>query len=226
VHDIGHEEGLDFLVMEYLEGPTLAQRLEKGPLDLGEAVSIAIAIGDALDTIHREGLTHRALQPSKVILAPAGPKLLGIRSAESRPLTNGSPSPNGLVPAGDADLPYTPPECLDGKNPDALSDIFAYGTVVYEMITGNKAFEGKSRAVLIASIATADSDPLTKTRPDAPPMLQHIIERCLANTVRVLMESLNGSKYWTSMMETIPLKREFGSWSLRVAWSPKWEKIY
>jgi Tol biopolymer transport system component len=180
LHDIGHEENVDYLVMEYLEGETLAKRLEKGPMDLDEAITVAIAIGDALDKMHREGLTHRALQPSKVMLTAAGPKLLGIRSAEPKPSPEASPGPKSFLPAGDADLPYTPPECLDGKDPDARSDIFAYGAIVYEMITGHKAFEGKSRAVLIASIATADPDPLSKTRPDAPPMLQHIIQRCLA----------------------------------------------
>ena len=179
LHDVGHEEGVDFLVMEYLEGETLAKRLEKGPLDLDEAITAAIAIGDALDTMHREGVTHRALRPSKVMLTPAGPKLLGIRLAEKKS-PEASLSPKSLVPGSDTDLQYTPPECLDGKDPDARSDIFAYGALVYEMITGRKAFEGKSRAVLIAAIATADPDPLSKTTPDAPPMLQHILQRCLA----------------------------------------------
>jgi eukaryotic-like serine/threonine-protein kinase len=180
LHDIGHEENVDFLVMEYLEGETLAQRLEKGPLNLDEAIAVAIAIGDALDKMHREGLTHRALQPSRVMLTSAGPKLLGIRSVEPKPSPADSLSPKSLLPINETDLPYTPPECLDGKNPDTRSDIFAYGATVYEMITGHKAFEGKSRAVLIAAIATTDPDPLSKTRPDAPPMLQHIIQRCLA----------------------------------------------
>jgi eukaryotic-like serine/threonine-protein kinase len=180
LHDIGHEEGADFLVMEFLEGETLARRLEKGPLNLDEAITVAIAIGDALDKMHREGVTHRALRPSKVMLTPAGPKLLGIRLAEPKPTPDASLSPKSLLPVSDTDLQYTPPECLDGKDPDARSDIFAYGAIVYEMIAGQKAFEGKSRAVLIASIATADPDPLSKTRPDAPPMLQHIIQRCLA----------------------------------------------
>jgi Tol biopolymer transport system component len=180
LHDVGHEENVDFLVMEYLEGETLARRLEKGPLDLDEAITVAIAIGDALDKMHGEGLTHRALQPSKVMLTSAGPKLLGMRSVEHKPSPDDSLSPKSLLPISDADLPYTPPECLDGKSPDARSDVFAYGATVYEMITGHKAFEGKSRAVLIAAIATTDPDPLSKTRPDAPPMLQHIIQRCLA----------------------------------------------
>jgi hypothetical protein len=180
LHDVGHEEGVDFLVMEYLEGQTLAERLEKGPMDLGEAISIAISIGDALDNMHREGIVHRAIQPSKIMLTQSGPKLLGMRLAECGQAPEGSPAPNSLVPGSDTDLQYTAPECLDGKDPDARSDIFAYGAMVYEMITGNKAFEGKSRAVLIAAIATADPDPLTKTHPEAPLLLQHIIQRSLA----------------------------------------------
>jgi eukaryotic-like serine/threonine-protein kinase len=177
LHDVGHEEGVDFLVMEYLEGETLAQRLEKGPLGLDEAIRIAIAVGDALDKMHREGIAHRALKPSKVMLTSAGPKLLGVRLAEPKPPADASPVPNGLLPGSDIELQYAPPECLDGKVPDAHSDIFAFGAIVYEMITGKKAFEGKSRAVLIASIATANPDPLSKTQPAASPMLQHIIDR-------------------------------------------------
>ncbi len=180
LHDVGHEEGVDFLVMEYLEGETLAQRLEKGPLELAEAVPVAIAIGEALNKIHRGGMVHRALRPSKIMLTPADPKLLGIRFADSKDSSDSAPAPKALLPDGEADLQYTAPECLDGKDPDARSDIFAYGALVYEMITGRRAFEGKSRAVLIASIATADPDPLSKSRPDAPPMLQHILQRCLA----------------------------------------------
>ena len=181
VHDIGHEEDTYFLVTEYLEGQTLAERLKKGALDLRQAVTAAIQIADALDQAHRHGVTHRNLQPSKVLFTAAGAKLLDFGLAEPSPA---APPPNAAktpAPAGrDTALPYTAPECLEGKEGDWRSDIFSFGTVFYEMITGKKAFEGKSRAVLLAAIATADPDPLSATQPGAPPLLQHIVDRCLA----------------------------------------------
>jgi Tol biopolymer transport system component len=181
LHDIGHEDGLDFLVMEYLEGQTLAERLQKGALGLDQAITMASAIADALDKAHREGVTHRDLNPSKVMLTPTGVKLLDFGLTVSTPLPAAGSSLKTLsLPGGDASLQYMAPEQLEGKEPDARSDIFAFGAIFYEMITGTKAFEGKSRAVLIAAIATADPDPLSKTQPGATPGLQHIVERCLA----------------------------------------------
>jgi Tol biopolymer transport system component len=181
LHDIGHEEGVDFLVTECLEGQTLAGRLEKGALDLRQAVTTAIQIADALDQAHRLGVLHRSLDPSKVVLTSSGAKLVGFGLAEPVPVPPPSSAAKTPPPPGaDAGLPYTAPECLEGKEPDARSDIFAFGAVLYEMITGSKAFEGKSRAVLLAAIATVDPDPLSKTQPHAPPLLQHIVDRCLA----------------------------------------------
>jgi Tol biopolymer transport system component len=182
LHDIGHEDGLNFLVMECLEGQTLAARLEGGrALGLDQAVTIAIEIADALDKSHLAGVTHRALQPSKVILTSTGAKLLDFGLAEPKTLDASATSPKGLsLPSGDAGLQYTAPECLEGREADSRSDIFAFGAILYEMVTGKKAFEGKSRAVMIAAIATTDPDPVSKTQPGAPPLLQHIIQRCLA----------------------------------------------
>jgi Tol biopolymer transport system component len=188
LHDIGHEDGTNFLVMEYLEGQTLAARLEKGgALDLDKAVKAAIEIADALDQAHLAGVIHRGLQPSKIFLTLAGAKLLDFGMSEVRapePPPAAATSPKGLAKAGaqesiDGSLAYTAPECLEGKMPDERSDIFAFGTIVYEMVTGKKAFEGKSRAVMIAMIATTDPDPLAKSQPAAPALLQHIVQRCL-----------------------------------------------
>jgi len=182
VHDIGQEDGQHFVVTEYAEGPTLAARLAKGALPLREALAIAIQIVDALDQAHRIGVMHRNLQPWKVVLAEGGAKLLdfGLPAPPSPvppPAAKGAKTP----PQGaDAGLPYTAPECLDGKEGDARSDIFAFGAVLYEMITGKKAFEGKVRAVLVAAIAAADPDPLSEAQPAAPAILQHIVDRCLA----------------------------------------------
>ncbi len=158
LHDIGHEDGADFLVMEYLEGQTLADRLKGKPLDLGEALTLAIAIADALDKAHRQGVTHRDLKPSHVMLTKTGPKLLDF----------------GVGPSAELNSPYAAPEQYEGKPADARSDIFAFGAILYEMVTGKKAFEGKSRAALIATIATAEPDPF------APAALEHVVKRCLA----------------------------------------------
>ncbi len=181
LHDIGHQDGMDFLVMESLEGQTLAERLKKGALDLDEAMAMAIAIADALDKAHREGVLHRDLNPSKVMLSKSGAKLLDFGLTEPTPLPANTTSPKNLaLPGGEISLQYTAPEQLEGKDADERSDLFAFGCVFYEMITGTKAFEGRSRAVLIAAIATADPYPLSKTQPGASPALQHIVERCLA----------------------------------------------
>ena len=181
LHDIGHQEGMDFIVLEHLEGQTLAERLRRGALGLDEALTIAVAMADALDKAHGAGVTHRDLQPSKVMLTKMGVKLLDFGITEPKPLADSMVNLKpGTLPGGDASLQYAAPEYLEGKNPDARSDIFAFGDILYEMVTGKKAFEGKSRAVLIAAIATADPDPLSAAQPAAPPLLQHIVERCLA----------------------------------------------
>ena len=182
LHDIVHEEGTNYLVLEHLEGQTLAARLEGGkPLDLDQAVKVAIEIADALDKAHLAGVLHRDLQPSKIFLTPAGAKLLDCGLFEPKPPDAGITSPKAVAPAGsDSALQYTAPECLEGKEGDERSDVFAFGTVLYEMITGRKAFEGKSRAVMIAMITTTDPDPMTKSQPGTPALLEHVVQRCLA----------------------------------------------
>ncbi|HVH29239.1 MAG TPA: protein kinase [Vicinamibacterales bacterium] len=205
--DVGRQDDLDFLVMEFLEGETLAQRLAKGPLPLEEAMKVAIAIADGLDKAHEQGVTHRDLKPGNVMLTKTGAKLLdfGLAKAAGPAQVAGapgsgsgqskagqSPRPNMLVPAGSATRPitaqgmilgtlqYMAPEQLEGKEADARSDIFAFGAVLYEMVTGRKAFEGKSQPHLIAAIMSVDTDPVSKTVPAVPPALDFLVKRCLA----------------------------------------------
>jgi Tol biopolymer transport system component len=196
LHDIGREGDTDFLVMEYLEGQTLAQRLERGALPLEEALKVAIAIADAMDKAHREGVVHRDLKPSNVMLTPGGPKLLDFGLAKLKAPQNPlSTPPRPPAPAGqarparaDATVPgmivgtlqYMAPEQIEGAEADARTDIFAFGAILYEMVTGTKAFEGKNRALLIAAIATLDLDPLSKAQPASSPALDHVAKRCLA----------------------------------------------
>ncbi|MGB6432013.1 MAG: serine/threonine-protein kinase, partial [Candidatus Acidiferrales bacterium] len=162
LHDIGRAGETDFLVMELVEGETLAQRLLKGPLPAEQVLQYAIEIADALDKAHRNGITHRDLKPGNIMLTKSGVKLLDFGLAK---LTRESAVTTATVttlPAVDrpitaegsivGTLQYMAPEQLEGKEIDARTDIFAFGTVVYEMAAGKPAFEGKSQASLIAKI--------------------------------------------------------------------------
>lgn len=179
--DIAREDGVEFLVTEYLEGQTLTERLKGKALDLNEAMTVGIAIADALDKAHGAGVVHRGLSPSTVMLTETGAKLLDFGLAEFRPSQAPPPSGQSGPRQGEAlNSPYAAPEQYEGKPADARSDIFAFGAVLYEMVTGKKAFEGRSRAALIAAIATADPEPLRVAQPKAPRALEHVVERCLA----------------------------------------------
>lgn len=167
-----------YLVMEYMEGETLADRLARGPLTLDEAMTVAIAIADALDKAHRKGVIHRDLKPANVMLTGSGPKLLDFGLAKSQaPL----PAASNLTIPGMilGTLQYMAPEQFDGVEADRRSDIFAFGVLMHEMITGKKAFEGKSQVLLISAIATATPPPVSRVQLSAPPALDHVIKTCL-----------------------------------------------
>jgi serine/threonine protein kinase/Tol biopolymer transport system component len=185
--EIGHQEpSTDFLVTEYVEGETLAQRLVRGPLALDEALKIAIAIADSLDKAHRQGVTHGGLNPSVVLLTESGPKLLDFGIAK---LKDGSRSPAGssmattrasvpsLAGAPPAGAAYMSPEQLGGEIADTRSDIFSFGAILYEMVTGKPAFEEKTLALLIASVQSVEPEDVSKVQPLAPPALSHLIKR-------------------------------------------------
>jgi len=166
----GEGAEIDFLVMEYLEGETLAQRLEKGALPLDQALQYAMQMADALDKAHRQGITHRDLKPANVILTKAGPKLLdfGLAKLGAKPAgalagVSALPTQEGLTAHGTilGTFQYMAPEQLEGKEADARTDIFAFGAVLYEMVTGKKAFEGKSHASLISAIMSSEPPPIS-----------------------------------------------------------------
>jgi serine/threonine protein kinase len=189
LHDIGHQDGTDYLVMEYLEGETLAERLKKGPLPLDQVLQYAIEISDALDKAHRKGITHRDLKPGNIMLTKSGTKLLDFGLAKLRKDTAPANVTLSKVPTEDAvtaqatilgTLQYMAPEQLEGKEADARTDIFAFGVVVYEMATGKKAFEGKSQASLIAKILETDPPPISSLQPMTPPALDQVVKKCLA----------------------------------------------
>ena len=163
LYDVGHQNGTDYLVMEYLEGETLAQRLNKGPVPLNQVLQYAIEISDALDKAHRKGITHRDLKPGNILLTKSGAKLLdfGLAKLKQETVPAGSLSErptadSGITAEGTilGTLQYMAPEQVEAKTNeiDARTDIFAFGAVVYEMATGKKAFEGKTQASLIAKI--------------------------------------------------------------------------
>src|SRR6202162_4113079 len=191
LHDVGHQDEIDFLVMEYVEGETLAQRLQKGPLPLDQVLRYAIEIADALDKAHRKGITNRDLKPGNIMLTKSGSKLLDFGLAklrhEAAPATPLSPLPTvaeavtaqGMILGT---LQYMAPEQVEGKTDeiDARTDIFAFGAVIYEMATGKMAFEGKSQASLIAKILEADPPPISSIQPMTPPALERVVKTCLA----------------------------------------------
>src|ERR1700758_2742129 len=169
LHDIGRQDGIDFLVMEYLEGETLAQRLLKGPLPLGQVLQYAIEISDALDKAHRKGITHRDLKPGNIMLTKSGAKLLDFGLAklkqEVAPAIPDSQLPtmkSAVTGEGTilGTLQYMAPEQVEAKEVDGRTDIFAFGAVVYEMATGKRAFDGKTQASTIAKILEIDPPPI------------------------------------------------------------------
>src|ERR1700691_4657509 len=172
LYDIGSQSGTDYLVMEFLEGETLAERLRKGAMPLNEILKVGIAVAEALAVAHRNGIVHRDLKPGNIMLTRGGAKLmdfglakpLGIQTSASgsasapsftAAATLSGPSPlTPLTTAGTiiGTIQYMSPEQIEGKEADARSDIFAFGTVLYEMATGRRPFEGKSQISLASSI--------------------------------------------------------------------------
>jgi eukaryotic-like serine/threonine-protein kinase len=189
LYDTGHQDGIDFLVMEYLEGETVADRLLKGPLPLAQVLQYAIEIADALDKAHRKGITHRDLKPGNIMITKQGAKLLDFGLAKLRqesqpniPLSQLSTPKESITAQGTilGTLQYMAPEQLEGKEVDARTDIFAFGAVTYEMATGKKAFEGESHASLIAKILETDPPPMSSLQPMTPPALDRVVRKCLA----------------------------------------------
>ena len=185
LYDVGEQDGVDYLVMEYIEGDTLAQRLKKGPLPLDKALEYGIQIADGLENAHRAGIVHRDLKPGNAMLTKSGIKLLDFGLAKILA---------GEVEAGSSDAPtqqrdltkeqaiigtlqYMAPEQLEHKPADARTDIFALGVVLYEMVTGKKAFEGESQASLISAILKDEPRPMSAL--DPPALLERLIKTCL-----------------------------------------------
>ena len=194
LHDVGREGDTDFLVMELVEGETLANRLAKGPLPTAEVLRLGAQIADALDRAHRAGVIHRDLKPGNVMLARSGAKLMDFGLARAVGL--GGPASSGvsfamtqsptmaqpLTTEGTivGTFQYMSPEQLEGKEADARSDLWALGCVLYEMATGKRAFEGATQASLISSIMRDEPRPISQVSPLSPPGLERLVHQCLA----------------------------------------------
>jgi serine/threonine protein kinase/Tol biopolymer transport system component len=189
LHDVGSQDGTEYLVMEYLEGETLAARLEKGPLPLEQVLRLGIEIADALDKAHRQGIVHRDLKPGNIMLTKSGAKLLDFGLAKAAvPLSTGvtlTAAVTRTTPVTQqgtivGTFQYMSPEQVEGKEVDARSDIFSFGAVLYEMLTGRRAFAGKSQLSVASAILEKDPEPISTAKPMTPPALDHAIRRCLA----------------------------------------------
>jgi len=189
LHDVGIANGQRYLVMEFVEGETLATRLERGPLEASAALALALQLGDALEQAHRHGIVHRDLKPANIMLTgPKGAhaKLLDFglarTAATAGHLSELATRADSLTGEGVivGTFQYMAPEQLEGKPVDARTDIFAFGLVLYEMLTGQRAFRGESRASLISAILTADPPEVSSLLPLVPPALDRTIHKCLA----------------------------------------------
>jgi eukaryotic-like serine/threonine-protein kinase len=192
LYDVGNQDGVEYLVMELLEGETLGDRLGKGALPLEQTLRYGTEIADALDKAHRQGIVHRDLKPGNVMLTKSGVKLLdfGLAKAMAPPVQSAVTSlPTVMGTAGEnltqegtilGTFQYMAPEQLEGREADARTDIFAFGCVLYEMATGRKAFVGASQASLISSIMKEEPAPISATAPATPPALERVVKRCLS----------------------------------------------
>jgi Tol biopolymer transport system component/predicted Ser/Thr protein kinase len=193
LYDVGNQDGVEFLVMEYLEGETLSERLAKGPLAFDSVLRYGLEIADALDKAHRQGIVHRDLKPGNVMLTKSGVKLLDFglakmvapsaaRSGASLTALPTEARRSNLTEEGTilGTFQYMAPEQLEGRDADSRTDIFAFGAVLYEMATGKKAFSGRSQASLISSIMGSEPPPVSTVAPMTPPAFDRVVRTCLA----------------------------------------------
>jgi Tol biopolymer transport system component len=181
--DIGRQADVDYLVMEFLEGDTLARRLEKGALPLPELLEFAVQIASALAAAHAGGIVHRDLKPGNIMLTKSGAKLLDfglakVRAAEAVTGSLGDPITMAGTIVGTA--PYMSPEQIQGREADSRSDLFAFGATLYEMLTGQRAFPGTSQFAVVNAILEKDPEPASALEPSTPPALERVVRRCLA----------------------------------------------
>ncbi|HTA24545.1 MAG TPA: protein kinase [Terriglobales bacterium] len=198
LYDIGSQEGTDYLVMEFLEGETLAERLRRGAMPFIETLAVGSTIAEALAVAHRQGIVHRDLKPGNIMLTKSGAKLMDFGLAKATPagfdgaskapvlstaMTMSEASPlSPLTTAGSliGTIQYMSPEQIEGKEADARSDLFALGGILYEMATGGRPFEGKSQISIASAILEKEPAPITSVQPATPQAFEHLVNTCLA----------------------------------------------
>jgi len=185
LHDIGDENGISFLVMELVDGTSLADLVAKGPMPAADVLRYGTQIAEALSRAHRSGIVHRDLKPGNVMITKGGAKLLDFGLAKSSVVEinlDDATQQKPLTTEGTilGTFQYMSPEQLEGQEADARTDIFAFGAVLYEMATGRRAFEGKTKTSLIAAIVKEQPRPIAEVQPLTPPALQHVVDKCLA----------------------------------------------
>jgi Tol biopolymer transport system component/predicted Ser/Thr protein kinase len=242
LYDVGHEDGTDYLVMEFLEGESLAERLKRGPLPLKELIGTGCDIADALDRAHRAGIVHRDLKPGNIVLTKSGAKLLDFglakpavmgASAGSGPapllsaamtMTSSSPQYSPLTRHGTlvGTVQYMSPEQIQGSEADARSDIFAFGTVLYEMATGKRPFDGKSQIKVASAILEDEPQPVSAVLKTSPPALDRLVRTCLSKSPDERFQSALDVKLelrWLSTAQpgTVPARPRLAGWVVYVA---------
>jgi Tol biopolymer transport system component/predicted Ser/Thr protein kinase len=190
LYDVGSQDGADFLVMEYLEGETLASRLAKGPLPLQQLLKCGMEVCEGLEKAHRSGVVHRDLKPGNIMLTKSGAKLMdfGLAKPTAAPAAASAATAatlatkDPLTAEGSivGTFHYMSPEQVEGRELDVRSDIFSFGAVLYEMVTGKRAFDGKSQISIASAILEKEPEPITTIQPLAPPALDHVVRGCLA----------------------------------------------
>jgi serine/threonine protein kinase len=237
LYDVGHQDGTDFLVMEYLEGESLSARVGKGPLPLEQVLKIGIEVADALGKAHSAGIVHRDLKPGNIMLTKSGAKLLdfglakpssmgAVAGSGSAPLfsaamtlTSPSPQHSPLTSAGMlvGTVQYMSPEQIEGREADARSDIFALGATLYEMATGQRAFQGKSQLSVATAILERDPEPIPL--PEAPPMFEQVVKTCVAKDPAERFQSAQDVAWQLRWILAHPAKPESTALPRKRAWS-------
>ena len=226
LHDIGSQDGLDYLVMEYVEGETVAHRLQRGPMPMQQALKMGIEVANALDKAHRAGLVHRDIKPANIMLTRSGAKLLDFGLAkpigmkvtaaatttavdpEMTAMTSGQPlTQDGMIVGT---YQYMAPEQIESGQSDARTDLFALGCVLYEAATGRAAFAGKTQASVIASILASEPPAMSTLQPATPPLLERVVRTCLAKDPEDRMHSAHDLKLELEWL----LDRDFDAQSL------------
>ena len=235
LYDVGSQDGTDYLVMEMLEGESLAERLQRGPLPLKQALQYGVEIAAALEKAHKSGIVHRDLKPGNIMLTKSGAKLLDFGLA--KPVQDAAAMASSSIATMSKPLTaegkivgtfqYMAPEQVQGHEADARTDLFAFGAVLYEMLTGRRAFAGKSQVSVMSAILEKNPEPVSAVQPLAPQSLDHVIQRAMAKdpddrwqTARDLIEELKWAAQGSEVASgVIPgrvahTKREMLAWAL------------